>query len=151
MSKVLPADWIGTHLADTSAKEFVCLLFNIFETWDDLVDKDKPLSDKDISDAFRRAIVYLPVNPFYNQHFGVLYPLVVSTITAWETSNSLHKIAESDAALAEAYTLRKLLITVVVECVRIVHGDEAAFSASLAGWGASARNDPYQTFLGESL
>jgi len=41
------------------------------------------------------------------------------------------------------------MINLVVECVRICNGDEAARKAAIAGWISSSRNDPYQTFIGE--
>jgi len=146
--KLLPSEWIGRHLTDPSAVDFICLLFEISDVWDDLIDKDKEVESKDINAVFRSALVSLPVCPFYVRNFNVLYPLVVSTITSWQTANVLHDM-KSDANIAQAYTLRKLLINVVVESVRITSGDEAALQASIDGWIASANNDSYTEFLGE--
>jgi len=146
--RVLPTEWIGKHVADPAALDFICLLFEISDVWDDLIDQDTDVEDKDINDAFRKCLVLLPVNPFYMRNFNILYPLVVSTITSWETANILHS-KKDNGSIAQAYTLRKLLINVVVESVRIISGNDAALQASIEGWSASSSNDSYTKFLGE--
>jgi hypothetical protein len=141
-------DWVPTVVREPAALEFVSLIFDIFEVWDDLIDKDKLVSDEMISDAFRKAVMYLPLNAFYMQNFGALYPHVVATITAWEAANELHKNKDTES-VAHAYTLRKLMINLVVECVRLLCGNTAAVQASILGWSSSAKNDSFKTFLGE--
>ena len=143
----LPAG-VTSAVRESAARDFIGLIFDVFEVWDDLVDRDKPVSNELISDAFHKAIVYLPINPFYMQNFGALYPHVVATITAWETANKLHK-ADDKESLAHAYTLRKLMINLIVECVRLLDGNAAALNASVLGWSDSAKNDSFETFLGE--
>ena len=44
-------------------------LFRAMHTWDDLVDKDKPVSEADINGAFVALMVHVPANPFY-----LIYP-----------------------------------------------------------------------------
>jgi hypothetical protein len=146
--RVLPTEWIGKHVADSSALDFICLLFEISDVWDDLIDKDKNVDNKSINDAFRKCLINLPVNSFYIRNFNILYPLVISTITSWETANVLHG-KKDEGNIAQAYTLRKLLINVVVESVRIISGNDAALQASIDGWSASSNNDSYTKFLGE--
>jgi len=148
MNLIEPDGWIDKHLTNASAKELIAVLYDIFEVWDDLIDKDKHVADEDINRAFFNAFAVIPINGFYIQHFNRLYPHVVATMTAWETANVLHKL-KSEESLAQAYTLRKIMINLVVECVRICNGDEAARKAAIAGWISSSRNDPYQTFIGE--
>jgi hypothetical protein len=145
----LPA-WVTSAVREPAALDFIGIIFDVFEVWDDLVDRDKPVSDELISDAFRKAVVHLPINAFYMQNFGALYPHVVATITAWETANELHK-AKDKESIAHAYTLRKLMINLIVECVRILDGNTAALNASVLGWSDSAKNDSFETFLGEAL
>lgn len=148
-ANILP-DWVPFVVREPAALEFVGLIFDVFEVWDDLIDKDKSVSDELISDAFKKAVMYLPLNPFYMQNFASLYPHVVATITAWETANALHKNKDTES-LAHAYTLRKLMINLVVECVRLLEGNTAALKASVLGWSSSAAIDSFETFLGESL
>jgi len=54
-------EWL---LGNKDAVRCVLDLGQIVETWDDLIDKDKPISDQDISGSFYAATVNLPLNPF---------------------------------------------------------------------------------------
>jgi len=142
--------WVTAVVHEPTALDFIGLIFDVFEVWDDLIDKDKPVSNELISDAFQKAVIYLPINPFYNRNFTALYPHVAATVTAWQTANYLHQSKDKED-LAHAYTLRKLMINLVVECVRLLSGNDAALEASILGWGSSAEIDSFDTFLKESL
>ena len=52
-------------LGNQAAVNFNLLFRDILHTWDDLIDRDKPVSGEAIHQAFRAALVLLPANPFY--------------------------------------------------------------------------------------
>lgn len=116
---------------DTAAAQFVVNLHGIFEIWDDLIDKDKPVSDANINAAFMGALVILPRNPFYQAHFTLLNPLVESAILDWHTANAL-EAKKDEASLREAYVIRCSFYVVPVMCARIIGGQEWAQSVNLS-------------------
>jgi hypothetical protein len=64
-------------------------LSTICETWDDLVDRDKPVGDAQINEAFTLALINLQVNPFYKANEALLYALIVAGTNAWMDANAL--------------------------------------------------------------
>lgn len=81
---------------EAAARDFLLAIHDIAHVWDDLIDKDKQLSDDQINDAFFKALVVIPNNPFYRQHFGALQPLVVTAILNWLTANKLEDAGSED-------------------------------------------------------
>jgi len=65
---------------------FQCVRF-LVHVWDDLIDKDKEVTDRDINQAFKIALVDLPANPVYRLVQQDLLPLWVTVISAYETAN----------------------------------------------------------------
>jgi len=64
-------EWFGgDHHTLNMYRAFIDLL----HTWDDLVDKDKPVSEIEINRAFLTALVYLPANPFYRSIQDAILP-----------------------------------------------------------------------------
>ena len=65
-------EWFGGN-------ENALRMFNAFvdlaHVWDDLVDKDKPVSADDINRAFLTCLVYLPANPFYRSIQNEILPM----------------------------------------------------------------------------
>jgi hypothetical protein len=53
--------WFG---GNTDALNLFHHLVELIHIWDDLIDKDKPVSDEQINKAFLIALVYMPSNPF---------------------------------------------------------------------------------------
>lgn len=70
----------------------LCLdLFFVAQVWDDLIDKDKKVPDKNIHDAFRLTMVVIPANPFYVKFGTYLRPLILNTILRWQDANVLER------------------------------------------------------------
>jgi len=114
------------------ALQFLNLICDITELWDDLIDQDKPISQKDINDAMMAALIYLPLNPFYREHATYLTPLMISSINSWQDANTLSDGTRSQRALA--YTLRNMDIQIVQAIVFITQGYDRLREVSQDIW-----------------
>jgi hypothetical protein len=69
------SEWFG-------GDEQALLMFRLFgelaHTWDDLIDRDKEVTDDAINKAFAIALVYLPANPFYQRIQPQILPMWLS-------------------------------------------------------------------------
>jgi hypothetical protein len=99
-------EWFG---GNQSAVDFIVAISSVSELWDDLVDKDRELTRKDIDLVFWNALVTLPTNEFFNQHRTFLMPLVIQSINAWQDSVELESGSTNDRAYA--LTLRIICTT----------------------------------------
>lgn len=115
---------------DADAISLILTLHEIAETWDDLIDKDKPVPDSAVNHAFYKALVTLPRNPFYARNFTLLNPVLESAILDWLTANDLEARKEGDD-LHMAYALRCASQAVTVLCARIIGGLEWARHVNL--------------------
>jgi len=109
---------------DPDAIEFFMTLWRITQTWDDLIDKDTECADQDINDAFRMALIELPVNRFYaiNQH--ILTPLILNMILEWQDANVLEQDSEHDRHMA--WMLRAGILEIIPMCAYIIGGADWA-------------------------
>lgn len=110
---------------DMEALAFIEALHQIVDLWDDLIDRDKCVSDEEISLAFTNALISLPRNSFYVRHFSLLNPLIDAGITDWHTANAL-EATKDEINLREAYVLRCSLLTVTIMVAKIIGGPEWA-------------------------
>ena len=136
--------WITESVKDPEALEFLTLVLNAIEVWDDIIDRDNRIVDADIHNVFTQLLVKLPANEFYQKNYTALAGMVIVMITAWHTSNADQSTEESKA---HAYSLRKEFINLVVLCVALTGSIADARAASLAGWTDSAANDSFNEFL----
>lgn len=116
--------WLLGHAA---AIDFINTIFDIVETWDDLIDKDTDITDADINAAFRKSLVDLPRNTFYREHFERLNPLVESAIFDWLTANGMER--ENDY-LETAYGLKCSGQSLIIMSASIIGGHEHASQVS---------------------
>ena len=136
--------WMTESVKDLEAQEFLTLVLNAIEVWDDIVDKDDRISVDDINNVFTQLLVKLPANQFYQKNYTALAGMIIVMITSWHTSNANQG---TDEAKAQAYTLRKEFINLVVMCVALTDSIAQARMASLLGWTDSATNDSFNEFL----
>lgn len=104
--------------------DFCGLLGQIQQVWDDLVDGDKPVSVGQVNQAFFNAILVLPLNPFYCQHFAELQPIMRLGMMDWLTANQLEKGDDHDQSLA--FMLRDSIVSIVVQSAYLVGGHDWA-------------------------
>ena len=122
-------EWFG---GNQSAVDFLVALSGIAELWDDLVDKDKEPSRKDIDIVFWNALVTLPTTEFFNQYKTFLMPLVVQSINAWQDSVELENGNTNDRAYA--LTLRIISLQIAPMIVLLLRGKEAMRDVSTEMW-----------------
>lgn len=130
--KKLRDEKIAEWLPDSEAQVLLMLLSDIGETWDDLVDGDKPVTEASINKAFLAALFEVQENSFYKKHEHYLKPLIFHAITSWQASNTLRQGSISDRALA--YTLRNMDIQILLEMIRITQGSSKAIALAPEVW-----------------
>lgn len=135
--------WMTESVKDLEAQEFLMIVLNAIEVWDDIIDRDGRVTSDDINNAFSQLLVKLPANDFYRRNYAALAGMIVVMITSWHTSNADSSTSESQA---HAYTLRKEFINLVVLCVALTSSFADARIASLKGWTDSASNDSFNEF-----
>lgn len=81
-------EWFG---GNQDALNMYRMFIDMTHVWDDLVDKDKEVSEDDINRAFLIALVYLPANPFYRSIQHAIMPMMITTISAYHTANHFEK------------------------------------------------------------
>ena len=122
-------EWFG---GNQSAVDFLVALSSIAELWDDLVDKDKQPSRKEIDAVFWNALVTLPTNEFFNANRSFLMPLVIQSINAWQDSVELENGNTNDRAYA--LTLRIISLQIAPMIVLLLRGKEAMRDLSTDMW-----------------
>lgn len=113
-------DWLLDVLrGNTDAVEFVSLLGEVSQTWDDLIDQDREVTPERINHAFLIPFYYLPRNAFYQQHLTELQPVIETAIIDWFSANTFEQTSER---LELAYVLRDNLAQVVLTTAKLIGG-----------------------------
>lgn len=92
------------YKGDKQAMSLAMSLLHVLHTWDDLIDKDSPVSDEDINCAFLFALVDIGGSPLWGPDLaaamrGVYY--------RWVAANTIEADKDStDNELAKAWMLR---------------------------------------------
>lgn len=99
-------------------------LLEVAHTWDDLVDKDKELSEQQINSAFVASIFELSNNKLWfpcglNHH-------VLNVFLRWQDSNWIEKNFTDDNELAKAWMLRAGIYDIFVVLAYHLYGLEWA-------------------------
>jgi hypothetical protein len=115
---------------DQEAIAFNALIYRIVETWDDLVDRDKPVSNEQINALMYEALIQLPRNGFYCRNFTLLNPIFEGAILDWFLANRMEQRRDNDD-LHSAYMLRCGVQMLTVMSARIIGGIEWANQVNL--------------------
>ena len=115
-------EWFG---GDTDALNMFYTIADLANIWDDLIDRDKPVSDIDVNRAFLSALVYLPANPFYSRIQTQVLPLWMAVISAYETANKF-ETDKDEHGLEIAHNLRYATGHIVVFMSQACLGYEKA-------------------------
>jgi hypothetical protein len=115
-------DWFG---GNQDAINLFDMLIDLAHTWDDLVDKDKDVTEAKINNAFMICLVYLPCNPFYQSIQRDVMPMWITVVSAYQTAN--HYERTKDAHGVEiAHTLRYAAGQIIAYAVHVCVGPEKA-------------------------
>ena len=105
---------------NTSAREYIDILCEIWRTWDDIQDGDFPVTRHDILSSFKHLFVTLPTNTFFNEHRALLLSQHISMYNAWIAANEWELGDETDQIYAHVWknTLHELVPIIAL----ILHG-----------------------------
>ncbi len=105
-------------------------LLKAIHVWDDLIDRDMPVSSDEINRAFTFAFIGLPSNAFYAQNFQHLYPIMCGAVTDWLAANELERNPQSDLDTSIAFVTRSGYVNLIIETARLCGGHEWALEAT---------------------
>ena len=117
-------EWFG---GNQDALEVYRMLVDLAHVWDDLIDKDKPVTDADINRAFLLCLVYLPANSFYRQIQDAIYPMWITVVSAYETANHYERTKDEhgiEIAHGLRYAAGNIIAYMVVVCVGLEKAKE---------------------------
>ena len=119
-------------LGNRDAAVFVAMVFRVFHAWDDLIDKDVPITDAEINMAFYLAMVQIPRNPFFRANFAELSPIISQAIANWMFATA----AEREAPSEVTFVVRSSYIDILLKAAEIVGGVNYAVAAqpSIREW-----------------
>lgn len=103
-----------------SAVQLLTILREISHTWDDLIDRDKPIEPKTIHRAFWLALVGVETNHFYQQYKGALLPVMETGIFNYVASVELERTPGHARHLA--HTARYAVGDVALMMARLIGG-----------------------------
>lgn len=115
-------EWFG---GNQDALDVCRLLVTLSHTWDDLVDKDKPVLENDINNAFLIALVYLPSNPFYKYIQAQILPMWITVVSAYQTANYFEQ-TKDDHGIEIAHNLRYAAGNIIAYMMHVCLGPEKA-------------------------
>ncbi len=111
---------------DMDAVRFFALVLEITEAWDGLVDKDEPVSDKQINGAFTASLITLQNNAFYRRHVDKLQPLMLNSIVNWRIATAVERDTSAVEDLRWAFVVRSSYVDILLMCACCVEGIEWA-------------------------
>jgi hypothetical protein len=125
--RILLQGWLKGH---QEAYTLVLTLFEIAHTCDDLTDRDKTVETSAVQQAFWQALIDLPRNRFYVEHFALLNGAVQTAFLNWQVANCLEVRADPNAKEI-AFILRSSYIDLVTLCAWILGGNEWAIQVGV--------------------
>ena len=111
------------YKGDADLIELHELISELTNIWDDLIDKDKPVSDSQINKAFKIALIKLPSNPVYKQ-LDVAMPFFWGmAISSYETANFFEK-NNVERELEISHGLRNQVVHILSAGVRLKFNED---------------------------
>ena len=118
-------EWVGDH----EAVRFIVDFADIYELFDDLIDKDKPIEDAHVIRVLFKALIEYPMNPFFDRNKVHLMPIIVTGLNAWLDANDLEKRERDDKVLA--FVLRTIYAELIFYIIYLTRGRDYLRSVSL--------------------
>jgi hypothetical protein len=115
-------EWFG---GNQDALSMYRMFVDLSHTWDDLVDKDKSVSEDAINNAFLICLVYLPLNPFYQQIQKQVAPLWMMVVSAYQTANQFERDKDPHG-IEIAHNLRYAAGHIIAYAVQVCLGPQEA-------------------------
>lgn len=78
-------------LGDPYAAHCLAWLVSIAHLWDDLIDKDKSVTDSDINKVFMVLLTELPKNPWWLTNSQQMIPVIQMAVTNWHLATATER------------------------------------------------------------
>ena len=108
-----------------AAVDYVLMVARAADVWDNLLDRDAPVADKDINDAFWLLAVEIPRNAFFQAYANELLPVTATGILNWMAANSLEQ-RQGHRAIEIAHVIRYSIADVILMAALLCGGREWA-------------------------
>jgi purine-cytosine permease-like protein len=132
MNNIGKLEWFG---GNQDALNMYRMFVDLAHTWDDLVDKDRVVSEDAINNAFLVCLAYLPANPFYQTIQPQVLPMWLTVVSAYQVANHFER--EKDPHGIEiAHSLRYAVGNIVAYAVHVCVGAEQAKQVLPEVWKA---------------
>lgn len=132
MNNIGKLEWFG---GNQDALNMYRMFVDLAHTWDDLVDKDRAVSEDAINNAFLVCLAYLPANPFYQTIQPQVLPMWLTVVSAYQVANHFER--EKDPHGIEiAHSLRYAVGNIVAYAVHVCVGAEQAKQVLPEVWKA---------------
>jgi len=122
MKDVGKLEWFG---GNQDALNMFYAFSDLAHTWDDLIDRDKPVSDNKINQAFLTCLVYLPANPFYRSIQEQIMPMWLTVVSAYETAN-FFETSKDAHGIEISHGLRYAAGNIMAYAIHVCVGPEKA-------------------------
>ncbi len=136
---------------NTAAIDLVNAYSSISQTWDDLHDGDKPVTKSQVNAMMMLALIDIPTNPFYQQHYLELMPVVQHVLMTWLDANTLEATGD-ERDLQVSYIIRSVTTDLMIHVAGIVGGTLWRRQAALAIRHAIySDNEPFEEYHAEIM
>ena len=115
-------EWFGGNV---DALNMYRMFIDLSHVWDDMVDKDKELTEDQTNNAFLICLVYLPSNPFYQLIQRDIMPMWISVVSAFQAGNKFEK-DKDEHGIEIAHNLRYAAGHILAYAVHVCVGPEKA-------------------------
>jgi purine-cytosine permease-like protein len=122
MNKEGKLEWFG---GNQDALNMYRMFVDLLHTWDDMVDKDNPLTEDAINNAFLICLVYMPSNPFYRHIQDKILPMWLVVVSGYATANKFER-DKDEHGLEIAHTLRYAAGNIIAYAMYVCIGPEKA-------------------------
>lgn len=114
---------------DLNAVRFIVQVSDTGELFDDLIDKDKPITDEHIIRVLFVVLTEMPLNPFFERFKHQLIPVITTGINAWLDANVLEKGSENDRVFS--YVLRDWYAELIAYVIYLTRGRDFMRTVSM--------------------
>ena len=115
-------EWFG---GNQDALIMYRMFVDLAHIWDDLIDKDKEVTERGINNAFLMCLVYLPLNPFYQLIQRDILPMWITVVSSYEAANKFER-EKDERGLEAAHMLRYAAGNILAYAIHVAVGPELA-------------------------
>lgn len=125
MENTEPINKLNWFNGDQSALDLYERFSFVSHILDDLIDKDKPVSDLQINVFAENMILFIPGNPFFKRFETEIRALIVTGLASYKAAN-LMESSGNDHALEIAHYLRYMVSSIGVFMISVTNGLDKA-------------------------